>query len=1139
MEKKFKEFKPTSWAVENTTSLYVLAVFLAIFGIISYISIPKEQIPEIVIPTILVNTVYPGTSPADMENLVTKPIEKNLKSINGVKKITSNSLQDFSSIVVEFRTGIEVAEAKQRVKDAVDKTRSQGELPNDLPQPPSVNEIDFSEIPIMYINISGDYDLNQLKKYADMVKDRVESFPEITRCDIVGALDREIHIDVDMYKMQAASVSFSDIERAVAAENRTVSGGTLTLDGMRRSIRVVGEFPDLETIKNVMISSSSGALVKLSDIAEIKDSFKEQESFARLNNKNVITVNVIKKSGQNLLNASDKIKDALQEMKTNAFPSDLNVVITGEMSRYTRSTLADLNNTIIIGFILVTVVLMFFMGLTNAIFVGLSIPLAMALSYMVLPSIGFTMNMLVMFSFIFALGIIVDDAIVVIENTHRIFKKSGMDIKTSAKFAAGEVFVPILSGTLTTLAPFFPLAFWPGVVGKFMYFIPVTVIIALFASLIVAYILNPVFAVTFMKHEDDEAITTHRKSPFRIGGIIAAVAGIFYIFAASGKISFGIPNFILFVSLVYILHNTFGYKILLRFQKTIIPKTLDGYERLLRWTLVGRRPYYLVTALAFLLIASFMITALRKPKVVFFPNNQPNSIYAYIKLPVGTDVKYTDSIARLAEKRVLNTLGPDNPLVESVVTNVALGASESFFDSGTKTSNKAKITVNFVEYAKRKGAKTEPYLEKIREALKDIPGATITVSKNSMGPPIGNPINVEIKGDNLDDLIFTANRFMQYVDSLKIPGIEQLKTDFESSKPELIVVVDRQRANHEGITSGQIGMELRTAVQGKEISKFRDQEDQYPIVLRYNDYVRENIDRLMNLKITYRDMTTGLLRQIPLSSVASIKYQNTYGGINRQNVQRIITVYSNVLSGYTPVEINARLKEVIKTLPVPEGVTIDITGEREDQLEAMQFLSKALLISLALVFFILITQFNSIGKTVIILLEVLFSIIGVLLGFDIFNMTFSIIMTGMGIVALAGIVVRNGILLVEFTDVLQERGMEMKEAVVQAGKTRITPVLLTATAAILGLIPLAIGLNIDFGSLFAHLNPHIHLGGDSVAFFGPLAWTIVFGLAFATFLTLIFIPVMYYILYHGGAAIKRRFNETFRPEKNVDLEQLY
>ena len=1130
MKEKFKEFRPTSWAIDNKTSIYVLAIMIVIFGIVSYNRIPKEQFPEIVIPTIIVSTYYPGTSPADMENLVTRPLEKNFKSINDVKDITSNSVQDFSTIVVEFNTDIDVTEAKQRVKDAVDKTKK--DLPNDLPNDPTVTKVDISEIPIMYVNLYGDYPLDKLKKYAEDVQDGVESLKEITRVDIVGALDREIQVDVDMYKMQAASLTFDDIDRAIANENVTIAGGTIDLHGMRRSIRVVGEFNNLEDLKNIVIQSSSGARIYLKDVATVKDSFKEQESFARLDGANVITLNVIKKSGQNLLDASDQIKKILKEMKADHFPKDLHVMITGDMSKFTRNTLTDLNNTIIIGFILVTIVLMFFMGLTNALFVGLSVPLSMALAYIILPGIDFTMNMLVMFSFIFALGIVVDDAIVVIENTHRIFKKTKMDIVTSAKFAAGEVFLPIFSGTLTTLAPFFPLAFWPGVTGKFMHYIPVTIIITLFMSLFVAYVINPVFAVSFMKQDDEVTELSHRKIFTRA----ALIAGAGAVIDALGLPLLG--NIIIFIAFIFVFHNLWGYKIIRRFQHVIIPGTLNQYEKAIRWILQKRRPYYMLGGLVILFIFTFMLMGITKPKVVFFPDNKPNNIYAYIKMPVGTDVKVTDSVTRVVEGRIINVLGKNNPIVESVISNVALGVSESTFDFGGNTvPNKGKVSVNFVEYSKRHGESTTKYLDKIREAVKDIPGTEITVDKNTMGPPTGKPVNVELSSEDLDELIHTTDDFIDYLDSIRIAGAEEFKTDFESTKPEISVEIDRVRANMEGISTAQIGGALRTAVYGKESSKYREGEDQYPIELRFNKYIRDNIDRLMNLKITYRDMNSGILRQIPLSSVAKIKYLNSYGGINRKNLKRVITVTSNVLSGYTANEVVDQIRTAIAGFNKPLDVDIKITGEQEDQQESQQFLGTAMLIALCLILFILITQFNSISKPIIIVSEVLFSVIGALLGFIIFGMPISIIMTGMGLVALAGIVVRNGILLVEFTDVLLGQGMKTREAIIQAGKTRITPVLLTATSTILGLIPLAIGFNIDFASLFTHFNPHIYFGGDNVMFFGALSWTIIFGLTFATFLTLIFVPVMYYIMYAGSVKSKRR--KERRRRKKIDFDKLY
>lgn len=1121
MEKDIKEFKPTSWSIDNKTSIYVLIFIISAFGLINYFTIPKEQFPEIVIPQIIVSTYYPGTSPTDIENLITRPLEKNMKSINGVKKITSKSIQDFSIIIVEFNTDVVVADAKQKVKDARDKTKK--DLPNDLKTDPEVKEVDFSEFPIMVLNISGDYDLGKLKRYGEMLKDKIEAFPEITRVDIVGALDREIQVDVDMYRMQAAKVTFGQIYSAIQSENLTMSGGSIDMQGMTRSIRVVGEFKTIDQIKNIILTSSSGAIVTLKDIAEIKDSYKEQESFARFNSKNVITLNVIKKSGKNLLDAADNINGAITTLKNTKFPSDLKIEITGDQSKHTRSILTELNNTIIIGFILVTIVLMFFMGLTNALFVGLSVPLSMALAYIFLPFIDFTMNMLVMFSFIFALGIVVDDAIVVIENTHRIFRKYNVNIVQAAKMAAGEVFMPILSGTLTTLAPFFPLAFWPGVIGEFMYYIPITLIITLFASLIVAYIINPVFAVDFMVHDDDQSVVYHRKKLKKVGGLIFGLALLIYLLNGFnyGSTWFGVASFIAAIGVIYIFHNLYGYKVVEKFQKKTIPGIMDKYDKALRWAIKGNNPYWLLGGTFVLLVFSIVLLGVAKPQVVLFPDNEPNTIMVYTKLPVGTDVNYTDSLTKEIEKRIYKVLGENNPDVESVVTNVAMNASDNPFDGGGVTSHKSKIAINFVEFAKRTKKYTSGYMNPLRDAVADIPGAEIAVDKNQDGPPTGKPINIEVSGEDLDELVATTDNFLSFLDSLNISGVEKFKTDFEKTKPELIIDLDHMRSNHEGISTYQVGQEIQTAVFGAEASKFRDGEDQYPIQLRYLPSQRKDIDKLMNLEITYRDMNSGLLRSIPLSSLATVKYQNSVGGINRTNLKRVITITSNVLSGYTANEIIAKINKSIPKFEKSETIDIKITGEQEDQQESMLFLMKAMMLSLFLILFILITQFNSFSKMAIIISEVLFSLIGVFIGFSLTGMSISIIMTGMGIVALAGIVVRNGILLVEFTDVMKMRGAKTRDAIIEAGKTRITPVILTATATTLGLVPLAIGFNIDFASLFTNFNPHIHFGGDNSIFFGALAWTIIFGLTVATFLTLLLIPAMYFIAYSGKLKLSR------------------
>ncbi len=1105
-----KEFKPTTWSINNKTSIFVMTIIITLAGIMSYNSLPKEKFPDIVIPTIYVSTVNFGTSPKDMENLITKPLEKQIKAISGVKKLTSNSIQDFSNVIVEFNTDVSVPLAKQKVKDAVDKART--DLPQVLTREPNVIEVDFSEMPIMYVNISGDFDLNKLKNFADDAKDKIEGMREITRVDIVGALDREIQINVDKFKMEAADVTMRDIEMAVKYENMTMSAGQIKMDAMKRSISILGEFKDPKLLNDIIIRSSSGATVYLKDIAEIRDGFKEKESYARMAHKNVITLNVIKRSGENLIEASDKVRAIIDDLQKTKFPKDLKVTITGDQSTSTRVTLHDLINTIIIGFVLVTVILMFFMGATNALFVALSVPLSCFLAFLVFPSIGFNLNMIVLFAFLLALGIVVDDAIVVIENTHRIFDNGKVPIKQAAKVAAGEIFLPVLSGTLTTLAPFIPLAFWKGIIGKFMFFLPVTLIVTLLASLVVAYIINPVFAVQFMKphqNDNDPAVRAKKNKGLKIAAVVfGAIALIFYL---SGN--FGMGNFILFLYLLIVLNRFVFTRWIDKFQSKTWPSIQDAYARMLNRALKGSRPIWLLVGTVGLLFFSIILTGIVKPKVVFFPQSDPNFVYTYINLPVGTSVEYTDSITRIVEDRVYKVVEPDgqpNPIVESIISNVAVGATDPSDGDRSTAPNKGKVSVAFVEFAHRNGQSTSVYLDKIREAVKGIPGAEITVDKEAAGPPVGKPVSIEITGDDLTDLIVTAKQLKLYLDSIQVPGVEELKSDIQNNKPEIVVDIDRERANREGISTAQIGGEIRNAVFGAEVSKFRDANDEYPIQLRYKEDQRNNIDVLMNLKITYRDMNMGgMIRQVPLASVATIHYDNTFGGIKRKNQKRIVTLSSNVLSNANANEVVAKVQEAVNKFPLPSGISIDMTGEQQEQKETGAFLGTAMLVSLGLIFLILVTQFNSISRPIIILSEILFSVIGVLLGLSIFDMEISIVMTGIGIVALAGIVVRNGILLVEFTDLLMEQGVELNTAIIEAGRTRMTPVFLTASATILGLIPLAVGLNIDFVTLFTEFNPHIFFGGDSVAFWGPLSWTMIFGLSFATFLTLILVPAMY------------------------------
>ena len=1124
---KFKEFGPTSWSIKNKTSIYLLMLIVSLMGIYQFVTLPKEQFPDIVIPTIYVQTIYVGNSPKDVENLVTRPIEKQIKSITGakIKKFTSTSQQDYSAIIVEFDTDVKTDVALQKVKDAVDKAQS--DLPTDLTQLPSVMEVSFSDMPIMYVNLSGDYDMQRLKKIADDFKDKLEEIPQINRVDIVGAPEREFQVNIDNYRMQSAGVTFDDISNAISRENIDISGGLLEVGNMRRNLQLKGQLKTAFDIEKIIVRNQTGGPVYLKDIGRVIDTTKESESFSRLDGKNVVSLNIIKRSGENLIETSDAVKKAVEDAKGTIFPDKLKTVVTGDLSIKTRTSFTDLVNSIVIGFILVLIILMFFMGVTNAFFVALSVPLSMFVAFMFLPGadaiVGthVTLNFIVLFALLFGLGIIVDDAIVVIENTHRIFVhgKGKLSAPISARMAAGEVFVPVLAGTLTTLAPFFPLLFWPGIIGKFMVYLPTMLIFTLAASLVVAFIMNPVFAVDFMNHDEDN------KEPKSVifkkkGFWIAIAVGILLDLAGAPFMGNLLIFFMLLVLLnKYVLNDAIHY-----FQNHGLPWIMNHYESLLRWALKGWRPVHLLLGTIALLIVSVIIfvasIATKRVGVVFFPKADPNQIYVYLKLPVGTDIKYTDSITKTLETRVDSVLGIDNakgktnPIVESVISNVAVGANDPASGDRSTRSELGRIQVSFVEFAKRNGVSTVPYLDAVRASMTGIPGAEISVAQESSGPPTDPPVNIEIASEEFDDLIRTASSLKNYLDSIQVPGIEELKMDVDLKNPELTLTVDRQRALTEGVSSAQIGMQIRTALFGKEVSKIKEGKEEYKIQLRNNELQRKSLVDLMNMRVSFRDMAAGgAVKNIPISALVKIEPTNTLGSVKRKNQKRVITLRSNVLTtkGYNATGVNLEIKKYLATFKTPDTVTIKQTGEGEQQAETGAFLRNALAIALLLILLVLVMQFNSVSKSVIILSEIVFSVIGVLLGFAITGMQVSVLMTGLGIVGLAGIVVKNGILVIEFADELRARGMKTREAVIAAGKTRIIPVLLTALAAILAFIPIAVGFNINFVTLFSELKPHIYIGGDNVAFWKPLSWTIIFGLACAFFMTLVIVPAMYLI----------------------------
>ena len=1078
---------------------------------------PKALYPDIVMPTIMVQTIYPGNSPADIENLITRPIEKELKSIKGLKKLSSNSLQDNSSIIVEFNTDIELKVALQDVKDAVDKAK--GDLPSDLDLDPMVMDIDFSEFPILNINLSGDFSLDELKVYAEYLQDEIESFSEISKVDITGLLDKEVLVEADLHLMESTQISFRDIEDAISFENISIAGGDVLIGDHRRMVRTSAEFKSAQEIGNIIVKHENNNIVYLKDIAKVTDGYEEIESFSRLNAEPVVSLNVVKKSGQNLLKATDKIMVLLDNAKKGkTLPENLNISITNDQSQQTRDQLSNLENSIIFGVILVVLVLLFFLGLRNSLFVGMAIPLSMFISFVVFGGMGITMNMVVLFALILALGMLVDNAIVVIENIDRLHNQEGLSKFDAAKKGVGEIAVPIISSTATTLAAFFPLLFWDDLMGEFMGYIPLTLIIVLGSSLFVALVINPVFAASFIKKSERKLPNKKKLQKtalyFSISGIVLFILGI--------KL-FGAILFVL--ALLTLLNGIYLTPLSYWFQDNLLAKLEQKYANVLDWALKGKNPVKLIFGTFAMLIFSIMFFVLMQPNVEFFPVNEPKYINVFLEVPNGTDVLKTDSTAKEIEKRVIRVLEPYKEAVSSVLTNVGAGTSDPNEMGGANgiTPNKARITINFVEFIDRGGISTSDVMKEISNELVGIAGVEIAVDKNRDGPPMGRPINIEISGDDFDQLLFLAEDIQQSIDRENIAGIEGLKVDLELSKAELLVNIDRDMTRRMGVSTAQVGSTIRTALFGKEVSKFKDGEDEYPITLRLADKYRYDVSSLMNQRITFRSQANGKIMQIPISAVADYSYNSTYGSINRKDMKRQVTIYSNVIEGYNEFAINEQLKKLLEDYPMPENYNLQFTGKQQEQEQTQDFLSKALLIAVALITLILVSQFNSAYKPIIIIMTVLFSTIGVFLGLAIFNMDFVIIMTGIGIVSLAGIVVNNAIVLIDYIDLIKSRkriefGLDENhtldesmalDCIKEGGKKRLRPVLLTAITTVLGLLPLATGMNINFETLLTELNPQIFFGGDNALFWGPMAWTVIFGLTFATFLTLVIVPVMY------------------------------
>ena len=1129
-----REFGLSSFAVDNGTSIFLIAFMILVFGIWSYRSMPKEQFPEVDWPTVYINTPYFGNSAADIENLVTRPIEKELQSITGIKDIKSTSIQDYSVITAEFESDMDIDDAVRKVKDAVDKAKS--ELPNDLDADPTVLDINLSEIPIVTVNVAGDYTNEELLDYAELLEERIEELDEISKVELKGAMDREVKIDVDLPKMESMKVSFQDIENAVSSENITMSGGEIVANDFRRAVRVTGEFEDVQEIENLIVKAENQRPIYLQDIADVTFGYEDRTSIARMDGLPVISLDVIKRSGENLLNASDKIKDIVDEARQE-LPADLSLTLFNDQSVNTRKQVSNLENSIISGVILVTLVLLFFLGLRNASFVGIAIPLSMLMGILFLSLTGVTMNIVVLFALILALGLLVDNAIVVVENIYR-YMQEGHKPLAAAKYGAGEVAMPIIASTATTLAAFLPLAFWPGIMGSFLQYLPITLIIVLTSSLFVALVINPVFAATLMKVDqstDEKAVRKRKTRNILIGAGIVLMLAIGFHFAgiAAARNLLGMAFIVILLNSFVLRPAAFG------FQNRALPVLERAYDRFIAAAL--RVPMLVFGGTFLMLIVAIGLLAWRSPQVIFFPSADPIYVNAFIELPLGSDIQATNEVTKDLEERIQEVVDPYGGVVEAVLLQIGENTSDPNGPPEPGASpNKARLTVSFVPYEERGGVSTFDIMEEMREAMKGIPGVQVVVDKNADGPQTGKPINLEIQGESIDSLAVLSEEVIGYINRQQIPGIEELKSDVQIGKPELIINIDREAARRYEISTFDIANTIRSAVFGREVSKFKEGEDEYPIMVRLDEEYRYNIEQLLNQRVTFRSPASGQIVQVPISAVADIEFSSTYSSIKRKNLDRVVTIYSNVLEGYNANEIVAELDEVMAGYDLPEGFSYEFTGEQQQQAEDLGFLMLAFTIALFAIFIIIVAQFNSLTTPFIIILSVLFSTIGVFLGYAISGMNISVVFTGLGIISLAGIVVNNAIVLIDYTDILVRREMKkagvdnmyqldtgiMKKAIEEGGATRLRPVLLTAITTVLGLIPLAIGFNINFFTLITELNPNIFIGGDNTALWGPLAWAVIYGLVFATFLTLVVVPAMYFLFWKFNRWLRGVFTSS-------------
>jgi CzcA family heavy metal efflux pump len=1043
-------------AVKKSISVLVLAALILVIGTYSYLILPREAEPDISIPHIFVSTTYRGVAPGDIENSITIEIENKLKSLDGVKNVKSVSSEGESLIDVEFLTGVDIDDALRKVKDKVDEAK--GELPTDLEDDPYVFEVNISEMPILIFSLAGTCGELCLKEIADDLEEDFEGVPGVLEVEITGAREREIRIEFFPEKLAYYNLSIPAVQTAIQGENSNTSGGALHMGDGKFQVRVPGEFTSPEEVYGLVIGTHNGQPVYARDVATVLDTFKEETSRSRLNNLPAVNIVVKKRSGENIIAIADAVEEILQK-KQSGWPTGTTITKVLDKAQETKANVADLENNILSGLVLVVVVIFFAMGIRNALLVSLAIPFSMLLSFTMLQLLGITLNMVVLFSLTLALGMLVDNAIVIIENIYR-FMEQGVPRAEAAMKATSEVAMPVIGSTLTTLAVFSPMLFWPGIMGEFMGYLPLTLIVTLSSSLFVALVINPALASLFMK------------SAKKVQTVSSATV------EAAGEQPV-----------------------------TIQGPLLRGYAGFLRFSLA--HPFALIASAVFLLIFMFqgwlLVVGIEKP-MEFFPDIEPKGIYINTDMPEGADLNYIDRILRQIEAAVAGTgekashegvPGPSDLKNVRIIYSKAVTATGGGSEFEANTPN--HVGVRFIDLEDR-ARSTHETVEDIRKRLTDIAGAKVTVAMEAEGPPTGAPINIEISGDNFTVLGSIAKEIRASLE--KIPHVKDIRDNFVEGTPSVRIKVDRQKASLFGLNTSSIGAAIKTSYNGLIISSFREGNEDYDITVQLPEKYRQMDNILREFMIP---TPSGVL--VPLSTLTSVDYTGSLGNINRINNQRTITVKANVDETKIPGPVvREQAEKLLAENPPPPGYTIRFTGENQEQEESQNFLSRAFIVALFFIFLILVTQFNSVSQPFIIMSSVILSMGGAFLGLMLYKQPFGVIMTGIGVISLAGVVVNNAIVLIDYTNKLRESGFVLLEAVVSAGATRLRPVLLTAVTTVLGLVPMVTGVSYDFRNL------RISWVSESSQWWQSMAIVVIFGLLVATFLTLVVVPVLYFLI---------------------------